>query len=224
VTQSPLLGSRYEATQRRYSTLSSTGAAYQVGIQFSPALSAQDPDHLLVLRCRTGDKEAFNVLVLRHKDRLHMLARRLLKDRGEAEDLVQDTFLRAYLRIEEFGGESKFSTWLHRICYNLCLNRLERKRKEAGSESDMETVPDLTTGSVEYLLCKEQQRLMQWALSHVKPEFREVLLLHNTDHLSYDEIAELLELPVGTVRSRLHRGREELKKLLQPYFSSTATF
>ncbi len=181
-----------------------------------------DSDTALVLQCCAGNKEAFNGLVLRHMDRLYLLAFRLLRDHHEAEDVAQDAFLRAYESIEEFRGEAKFSTWLYRICYNLCLNRLEKKKKDTGSESELKALPTEATGSCEQLLMKEQQRkeqhcLIHWALSCLKPEFREVLLFYSTDDLSYDEIAELLALPLGTVRSRLHRGREELKRLLQPY-------
>jgi RNA polymerase sigma-70 factor (ECF subfamily) len=185
---------------------------------------ASDPDTALVLQCCAGNKEAFNGLVLRHKDRLYLLALRLLKDHHEAEDVAQDAFLRAYERIDEFRGAAKFSTWLYRICYNLCLNRLEKRKKDTGSESALNALPSEAeaSGSCEQWLMKEQQRkeqhsLIHWALSCLKPEFRQVLLCYSTDDLSYEEIAELLALPVGTVRSRLHRGREELKRLLRPY-------
>ena len=143
----------------------------------------------------------------------------MLGDRGEAEDVTQETFLRAYERLNEFRGDARFSTWLYRICHNLCVNRFQRNERNSSKGSTPEAVPSSTIGSCEQLLVKEQQQLMNWALSRLKAEFREAVLLYHTDHLSYEEIAEVLGSPVGTVRSRIHRGREELKEVLRPYFA-----
>jgi len=187
------------------------------GDQSAAALLGLDSDHALVEECCAGNREAFNGLVLRHKDRLYTLAVRLLGDRGEAEDLTQDTFLRAYERIRAFRGDARFSTWLYRICYNLCLNRLERKRNDPRDGALPEGVPDPGARVPEHLIAKERQDLVKQALSHLAPEFREAVVLYYTGQLSYEEIARLRGLPVGTVRSRLHRGREELKEHLRPY-------
>jgi RNA polymerase sigma-70 factor, ECF subfamily len=177
-----------------------------------------ESDQTLVVQSCAGSKEAFEQLVLHHKDRVYTLACRVLENHGEAEDVAQETFLRAYECLADFRGEARFSTWLYRICYNLCVNRFQRKNRELNNNSVPNTVPNSAIGSCEQLLVKEQQRLLNWALSRLKAELREVVLLYHTDHLSYEEIASILGHPVGTVRSRLHRGREELKVLLQPYF------
>ena len=186
-----------------------------------PSPSA-DSDHALVAACCAGNKQAFDVLVLRHTHSVRILARRLLGDHQEAEDLIQDTFLRAYEKIEEFRGEAQFSTWLYRICCNLCLNRLKKKANDLISTTEAETLPeelpDPKGGFPDHVVIKRQrQKLVQRALAHITPEFREVFLLHHRIHLSYEEIARRLRLPIGTVRSRLHRGREELKKRLRPH-------
>jgi RNA polymerase sigma-70 factor (ECF subfamily) len=180
-----------------------------------------DPDHALVTACRAGNRQAFTLLVLRHKDRLYTLAYRLLGDLDEAEDIAQETFLKAYEKLDEFRGEAKFSTWLYRICHNFCLNHLEKKKDRLGNGASPEDMPVGETELSEQLIAKEYQKLVQWALSQLKLEFREVVVLYHQEHLSYEEIANLLDLPIGTIRSRLHRGRKELKDLLRPYLSAT---
>ncbi|MGH7960369.1 MAG: RNA polymerase sigma factor [Candidatus Binatia bacterium] len=183
-----------------------------------PAPRADD-DLTLIAECCAGNTQAFNELVLRHQDSVSTLATRLLADHHEAEDLTQETFLRAYEQIEQFRGEAQFSTWLYRICRNLCLNRLKKKKSDPTSDVEEGTLPEeLPDPSGRFpdhvLMKKERQRLIKWALSAMARELREVLMLHHTVQLSYEEIAERLRLPVGTVRSRLHRGRKELKERL----------
>lgn len=181
-----------------------------------------DSDHALIAACCAGNKQAFNGLILRHQDSVSTLATRLLGDHAEAEDITQETFLRAYEKIAEFRGEAKFSTWLYRICHNLCLNCLQKKKNDPTNDAEdgtlPEELPDPRGGFPDHVVMKrEQQKLVQRALSHMARDFREVLVLHHTIYLSYGEIAELLRLPIGTVRSRLHRGREELKERLRPH-------
>jgi RNA polymerase sigma-70 factor (ECF subfamily) len=180
-------------------------------------VSGADPDQEVVAACRAGDRQAFNLLVLRHQDRVYTLAVRLLGDRGEAEDMAQEAFLKAYERVGDFRGDAKFRTWLYRICYNLCLNLLERKKSDPADGPPHESIPDPGARMPEQLIEKERRELINRALSSLQREFREVIVLYHTGQWSYDEIAGLLALPVGTVRSRLHRARAELKQLLRPY-------
>lgn len=174
-------------------------------------------DDALIASCRGGSKQAFNTLVFRYKNRLYTLAVRLLGDQSEAEDITQETFLRAYEKIEEFRGEALFSTWLYRICYNQCLNCLARRKNDRGKDIAAESHPDSAPAVPDQLLATERQEQVRWAITQLKQELREVIVLYHTASLSYEEIADLLRLPVGTVRSRLHRGREQLKELLRPY-------
>jgi len=214
----PILDEKLFSDENR--TLSTT-EANENGRTARPAVlpSITESDQPLVAQSCAGNTEAFEQLVLRHKDHVYTLAYRVLGDHGEAEDVAQETFLRAYECLADFRGEARFSTWLYRICYNLCVNRFQRKNRDASTETAPEALPSSTSGSCEQLLLKEQQHLLNWALSRLKAELREVVLLYHTDHLSYEEIASVLGHPVGTVRSRLHRGRGELKAILQPYFS-----
>ena len=214
-----LEGSSFTNENRRPSKTRAHEYDGKAGLAVSPVVI--DRDWTLIAQFHAGNEEAFEQLVLRHKDRVYTLAYRVLGDRSEADDVAQETFLRAYERLTDFRREARFSTWLHRICHNLCVNRLQKKNCIAHEESAPEAVPSLTIGSCEQLLAKEQQHLLNWALSRLKAEFREIVLLYNTDHLSYEEIASVLGQPIGTVRSRLHRGREELKTILRPYFVET---
>jgi len=181
-------------------------------------LPERDPDHAVLAECSTGNTQAFNELVLRHKDRLYTVAVQLLGDSSEAEDVTQEAFLRAYEKLTEFRGDARFSTWLYRICYNLCLNHLTRKKIDRQEGLFPETLPDGEEQFLDHAIVKEQQDVVRRAISQLTVEFRDVVILYYTGQLSYEEIASLLELPVGTVRSRLHRGREQLKDLLRPYF------
>ncbi|MGH9428982.1 MAG: RNA polymerase sigma factor [Terriglobia bacterium] len=181
-----------------------------------------DSDHALVAACCAGNKQAFDVLVLRYTHSLSTLARRLLGEHHEAEDLTQETFLRAYEKIEEFRGEAQFSTWLYRICFNLCLNRLRKKKNDLTNKMGVDALAEELLDSrgrlpEQLTMKRERQKLVKGALAEMTPEFREVFLLHNRIDLSYEEIAQRLRLPVGTVRSRLHRGRAQLKERLRPY-------
>jgi RNA polymerase sigma-70 factor (ECF subfamily) len=176
-----------------------------------------DPDYKALIECGAGNKQAFNELVLRHKDRLYTVAVQLLNDSSEAEDVTQETFLKAYEKLAEFRGDAQFSTWLYRICYNLCLNRLTKERIDRQEDVAPETLPDKNNGFLDQMIVKEQEDLVKRAISQLATEFREVVILYYTGQLPYEEIARLLELPVGTVRSRLHRSREHLKDLLRPY-------
>lgn len=192
------------------------------GDSLGAASSRADSDHSLIAECCAGKKQACDGLVLRHNNSVATLAVRLRGDHSEAQDVTQDTFLKAYEGVEEFREDAKFSTWLYRICHNLCLSSLRKKKNDpihdAGEETLPEELPDSRGRLPDHVLMrKERQNLVTRALSYMSQEFREVLELQHTTPLSYQEIAELLGRPVGTVRSRLHRGREEIKAHLRSY-------
>ena len=136
------------------------------------ALSREEDDHALIAECCAGDAQAFKGLVLRHQNSVSTLAIRLLGNHREAEDVTKDTFLRAYERIEEFRGEAKFSTWLYRICHNLCLNHLKRKKTDPTNDIDDKTLPEelavpRSRLPNQMLIRKEQQHLVKQALAHM---------------------------------------------------------
>lgn len=182
-------------------------------------MSGED-DRELIEACRNGRVEAFGRLVMRYKDRLYPTLLRLTGNAEDALDLIQDTFLRAYQKIDGFHGESSFYTWIYRIAVNLALSE-RRKRKPpirlsdvpAFDPADAADDPGRSDPSSR-LERQERERLVQKALDQLPPDFRTVVVLKDLEGLRYETIAEVLNVPVGTVRSRLHRGRADLRSRL----------
>jgi RNA polymerase sigma-70 factor (ECF subfamily) len=188
----------------------------------SQTLVAETPESGLIAQCRSGDTEAFARLVAVHERMVFNLAARLLSDSEEAKDLSQDVFLQVYKTIHRFEGRSSLKTWIYRIVVNQCHNRQRwwrRRRKDQarpleeltqGEEAQLSSsqAPD---GPFEDLARREQARRLQAALEAISFEQRSVLILREVEGLSCEEIAAALAMPVGTVKSRLARGREALR-------------
>jgi len=176
-----------------------------------------DTDQDLIEAIRAGNPRRFSVLVDRHKDRAMTLALRIVGERGAAEELVQDAFLRAYRSLEKFRGDAKFSTWFYRILYNVCMTRVLRRPKEKveWSDDDMRTldVADQDVPSAqERMEAEEMQALLKEELARIPQAFRSALTLFYVQELSYEEMASVLEMPLGTVKTNLSRGRVLLRK------------
>jgi RNA polymerase sigma-70 factor (ECF subfamily) len=180
-----------------------------------------DDDLPLVVRARAEDTEAFEALVRKYQGWVFTLTYRMLGDRADAEEVAQEIFLKAYRGLGRFKGDARFSTWLYRIATNHCLNHLESRRRRAGPRSNpghlVETVSDPAPRPDQVVEQEDARRLVQQALLRLTPEHRSILVLREIQGLSYEEIGELLGLESGTVRSRLHRARMELKERLKPY-------
>jgi len=176
----------------------------------SPGSPPDPTDAELVDRFRSGQPEAFAALVRRHERRVYNLAYRLVGRAEDARDATQDAFLSCYRHLGTFRGDAAFSTWLHRIAANACFDLLRKRGVEAGPlPEDVEPAPahdhaDAAAAAVD----------VHRALSRVPFEYRAVLVLHDAQGLPYDEIASILEIPVGTVKSRLHRGRLALARVM----------
>ncbi len=180
------------------------------------------PDEELIRHCLDGRAEAFGELVLRYQDRLYNSLYRMLGSAEDALDAAQDAFVLAFQKLESFRGDSQFYSWLFRIGYNaavsgkrrtrLKIHSLDAARENSGTEPD-ETRPDHEPGHA--MEVAEQQTLVQRALSELSDEYRAVIVMKEMEDLSYEEIADLLDVPIGTVRSRLHRGRIELRDKLR---------
>jgi RNA polymerase sigma-70 factor (ECF subfamily) len=173
--------------------------------------------------CRAGQTEAFGVLVERYQDRLFQMIRRLNGSAEDAKDVLQDTFLRAFEKLDQFHGESSFYTWVYRIAVNLALSGYRRQRARGWlvQKSERATHPEDPadesadadpTYSIEQT---ERERLVQSALGQLGAEHRAVVVLKDFDGRRYEEISAILKIPVGTVRSRLHRARCELRDRLR---------
>jgi RNA polymerase sigma-70 factor (ECF subfamily) len=180
-------------------------------------VDASDSDELLVRRFQEGSADAFEALVQRHGTRVYNLCLRILGDPEEAADVSQDTFLAALRKLSTFRGDSAFTTWLHRVTVNACYDSLRRKRRRpllqiVRDEDDErpETSLPAPDHADEVVFSVDVAR----ALLEVPEEFRVVLVLADVQDLPYDEIARVLEIPVGTVKSRVFRGRAALGKAL----------
>ena len=171
----------------------------------------------LLLRLRAGDARAFEDLVIAYQHRVFGIALRMLGRRAEAEEIAQDVFLRVHRSIGGFRGDAKLSTWLYAITSRLCLNRLasaDRRFTHAGEEVIVQLRderPDPTTA----LERREREAMLQRALAELPDDRRIVVVLRDLEGLTYEEIAETLGLELGTVRSRLHRARAELREKLE---------
>jgi RNA polymerase sigma-70 factor (ECF subfamily) len=181
-------------------------------------------DAEVVQRARKGDHAAFRVLVERYQGRAYRLALRVLRDEDQAQDVVQDAFLKAYGALDRFQGRSGFYTWLYRIVMNLCLDRKRRDRSDREVEWDDQQLPGgVVAGGAEPDAATPEQeagrselrRLVGQAIQELPEDARRTIQLREIDGLSYQEIAEALGIPKGTVMSRLHYARKRLQEALR---------
>ncbi|MFQ5658597.1 MAG: sigma-70 family RNA polymerase sigma factor [Candidatus Methylomirabilales bacterium] len=189
----------------------------------------RDPEHEVVDRVLAGDSEAFASLVRRHQRVVFNFMYRMVGDRGAAEDLTQEVFVKAYQALPGFRKGAAFSTWLFRIAHNHCLNALKGKgreismsrlAKDSANPNPIARVADPSVSADQHLEQRELQAVIQEKLAELTPEHRAVLVLRDIQGLSYDEIASTLDLEGGTVRSRLHRARMELKEKIRMYLET----
>ncbi len=166
-------------------------------------------DHELAAAAAAGELEAFGELVRRHQDFVYGAVLRVVRNPALAEDISQDCFLRAYRALPDFRGDSKVRSWLYRIAHNLALNAVTRTREYA-----TETIPELSSiiGSPERSAeMAELRAAMEQAIEELPQDLREPLVLRELDHMSYDDIAQRLDLPLNTVRTRIFRARRALQ-------------
>jgi len=186
---------------------------------------ATEDEAKLVARARAGDTAAFESLVMPHKDAIRRVAQRILRNREDAEDVVQTAFLDALRHLDAFQGRSRFSTWLTRIAINAAFMRLRatRQKRETsldemveGGETPVRVHPiDTRLNPEQECSAKEVRHLFDKALDRLSPLYAEVLHLRDVRELSAKEAAQILELPVGTVKARLHRARFKLTRHMQ---------
>jgi RNA polymerase sigma-70 factor, ECF subfamily len=178
-------------------------------------VSEVDPDAELVSRAQAGDLAAFELLVERHRDIVFRVAARVV-GREEAQDVSQDAFLRAFHRLDRFRGQGLFRSWLLQITHNAALNTIGRRRPEpvAAEQGEQEAAPG-EQGPASRLELHERLGRLETKIRVLRPEHRAVLVLRDVEGLSYEEIGRVTEMPLGSVKGRLHRAREELIELLR---------
>lgn len=172
----------------------------------------------LVESHRYGDPEAFEELYRRFDKMVYNLSFRMSGDPEEAADLTQEIFLRVYRHLGKFRGKSSLKTWIYRVALNHCRSRLGRKKRWAWlplAEEAAEAVEDTRPTPEDRTLTDDAGRVVAEALARVKPVFREAVVLRDLEELSYEEIAEVLGCRIGTVRSRIARGRDALRTILE---------
>ena len=177
-------------------------------------------DLAFVESLRQGEPDAFEKLVLAYQHRVFSIALRMLADRGEAEEVAQEVFLRVHRKIRDFRGEAKLSTWLYAITSRLCVNRLKSpdRARRVGEEA-LGRMADGHPNPSATLEASEVEAALHRGIAELDDEQRIVVVLRDLHGLAYEEIAAALDLPLGTVRSRLHRARMELKTRLEPFVS-----
>jgi RNA polymerase sigma-70 factor (ECF subfamily) len=187
-------------------------------------LTVGTQEQALVARAQAGDADAFGALVTAHQQFVYNLAWRALGDEREAEDAAQEAFVRAWLALPNFRGQAQFSTWLYRIVTNLCCNRLPRLRREltALADDQADAVPDESTPDPASGLEAGERRAFLHRQIGALPESQRLLVLLRYQHeLPYEEIATVLSLPLGTVKTGLFRARARLRAALQAYEEET---
>ncbi len=195
------------------------GPLVRAGVVRAPVL--EDPDRELVARWRSGDATAFEALVQRHERRVFRLLVRMLGSHSEAEDVAQETFLNLHRHGHRFRGEARFSTFVYRVAANAALNRRRtlgrshaRERSLAGGEASGIATPLPPVDPEREAAGAQVRSRVQEALLALSPALRLPLVLYDIEGLGYAEVAQVLELAEGTVKSRIHRARQALRPLL----------
>jgi RNA polymerase sigma-70 factor (ECF subfamily) len=199
------------------------------GVRSTPAETRLDEAALLT-RMQAGDNDAFEACVRQHSGQMLLVARRILRNDEDANDAVQDAFLSAFKGIGRFEGMSRLATWLHRIVVNAALGRL-RSRQRHPEKSIEDLLPHFGEGehqidppapwkatSETVLQQQESRAIVQNCIGQLPESYRTVLLLRDIEGLDTEETARMLETSVGVVKTRLHRARQALRTLLDPYF------
>jgi RNA polymerase sigma-70 factor (ECF subfamily) len=189
-------------------------------------MSDRDIDQQLVERVQRGDKAAFNLLVVKYQRKIFRLLSRLIRDQAEIEDVAQEAFIKAYRALPNFRGDSAFYTWLYRIAINTAKNYLVSQGRRAPTSTptdidDAETfddgdhLRDLNTPD-SMLVTKQVGEAVNRAIDQLPEDLRTAIVLRELEGLSYEEIAESMQCPIGTVRSRIFRAREAIAQELKP--------
>jgi len=188
-------------------------------------MSEQNVDQQLVERVQRGDKNAFNLLVTKYQHKVANLVSRYVKNHADVPDIVQEAFIKAYRALPNFRGDSAFYTWLYRIAVNCAKNQLVSSgRKPPGSDIEIEDAEVYDSGEAlrenaspeKLLLTQEIKKVIFSTIEQLPEDLRTAINLRELEGLSYEEIATIMECPVGTVRSRIFRARDAVDKKIRP--------
>jgi len=172
-------------------------------------------DDMIIQKCLAGDKEAFSLLVDRYKKPVYVFVYRMVRQREEADDLAQETFIKAYENLWRYNPGYKFSTWLFQIAKNLCIDALRRRQPAAAAAAELAGQADPPVSPEREYLREETRREMEAAIDKLPPHQKACLILYHYNGLSYNETAERLGVPLQTVKNHLYRAREKLRQILK---------
>ena len=202
--------------------------AYTKGIERTEEFNS---DAYLVSRALEGDLPAFEKLVARYQNKLIGYSARMLGDQDEAEDVAQEVFIKAYRSLDSFRGDSQFSTWIYRIATNLCIDRIRARKRRPQQAYSLDEPMDkdeekggreIADNSAEPTREVEREELrlrVRQVMSEMPEKMRTILIMCDMQGMSYEEIAKVLDCPIGTVKSRLFHARADLGRRLRPYIS-----
>ena len=185
-----------------------------------------DQESILIDEALKGSQKAYRILTERHQTSVYHIVFKIVRNKETANDLVQETFMKAFSSLASYRSEYKFSTWLYKIAANCSIDFLRKKKINALSlDQQMETkdgsvgieIPDYSFHPEREMVRKQQQFNIDEAINSLPEKYREVIIYRHKDDKRYEEIADLLDIPVGTVKARIFRARELLKKKLRPF-------
>lgn len=174
--------------------------------------ATEQSDETLVKRTRAGDADAFSELARRHEQTVYNLSLRFMRNASLAEDMAQEAFLKAYQKIHKFRGESRFSTWLYRIVCNVCLSELQKRKRRGELSRTFEAGPAVSPGTT--LAQSDEAELIRRCVVQLPKRYAEVITLYYLEECSYDEVAEIMAVPEGTLKTWMHRARRQLRDIV----------
>ena len=203
----------------------------QTKVQGKSLMSDREVDQQLVERAQAGDKKAFELLVIKYQRKVERLLSRIIRDHAEVEDISQEAFIKAYRALANFRGDSAFYTWLYRIAINTAKNYLVSKGRRAPTTTEFDAeeaegfedatgLRDVATPEAE-LMSKQIGEIVNRTIDNLPEELRTAITLREIDGLSYEEIAQIMDCPIGTVRSRIFRAREAVAEQLRPQLDTS---
>ena len=194
-------------------------SSHTIGLPLTNAVSAaaEQDDLQLVTASKDGDQDAFAQLVLRYQRRVFNLVYRMLQQYEEASEVTQETFLAAWQGLHAFRGDARFPTWLYRIAYNCSLRQLEQRKRDTALQVALQAEHEDDKHEDTELDTRDRQALIQEHLSHLPAKYRVVLILRHLQDMTYEEMAEILTMPIGTIKTHLFRARNLLKERLQAH-------
>lgn len=220
-----------DARAHREGTSSVAATTMQRANQGKVLMSDREVDQQLVVRAQAGDKRAFELLVIKYQRKVERLLSRIIRNQDEIQDVAQESFIKAYRALANFRGDSAFYTWLYRISVNTAKNYLVTQGRraptstgydaeEAESFEDAVGLRDNATPDA-LLMSKQIAEIVNTTIDKLPEELRTAITLREIDGMSYEEIAQIMECPIGTVRSRIFRAREAVAEQLRPQLGTT---